>query len=114
MDSVVDPRGDNASDYSDWQSGIRFSYPLVDYITLLLSSTYSVRDNDVQGPEEVGELEDTNDYRTWSSRIATSFALTREVDFTTSAQHIERYSDSDRLEYSRDIFAATLTYSHEF
>jgi len=120
--SMVEPSTEARNEYRDWTSGFEMSYPLVRYITLLFQSTYSVRNNTTESGAPEEELEDLqevadqelrNDYTTWQTRIGTKFSLMREIDFTTYAEHIERYSDSEDLEYERDILAAYLTYTHE-
>ena len=104
--------------YSTWASGLQFAYPLVDYITLNGSTVYTDRRS--RAPDEavedlrVDELESRSDYQTWASRIGTSFGIMRELRFNTYVEHVERYSDSDDLEYSRDTFGANLVYSHQF
>ena len=40
--------------------------------------------------------------------------VTSSITFSAEAHHIERFSDSEDLEYERDIFLALLTYRHEF
>lgn len=101
-------------EYSDWSSGVNASLPLSRAISLVFDSTYSVRSNKGVTDPQVKDLEWLNNYNTWSSRIGTSFGITREVDFTTYLQHIDRSSDSDVLKYSRNVFAATFTYTHQF
>jgi hypothetical protein len=131
----VDPSGEDPSDYSDWSTTAQLNYPVVPYMTLVFSTTYDVRDNSEQVPvaqdtdEEASDsgdgveqasvslptdIEEGNDYGTWSSRVGTSFAVLENLDFSVYAQHVVRISDSEDLEYERDTISATLTYSHEF
>lgn len=110
--NFVEPGRRSMNEYSDWTSGLNVSYPLVPYITLLLSTTYSVREN--KGAVLAGVDEEWRaDYNTWSSRIGTSFSLMRDIKFSTNFQHAERESDSENLDYERDIFSAVFTYSHK-
>ena len=102
----------SVNEYTDWNSGLSLSYPLVEYITLLFSTAYSVRKN--EAGEFAGIDEDLRtDYRTWSSKVGTSFSVTRNVEFTTSFRHVERESDSEALDFERDIFTAVFTYKYQ-
>jgi hypothetical protein len=111
---VVDPSSRTVNEYSDWVSGASVSYPIIPAIRLQLSSIYSVRDNKVRfdGGEVDPEFE--ADYETWTSRIGTSFAVTRSIDFTAYAQHAERDSDAADLAYTQDLVGATFTYNYKF
>lgn len=121
--SFVEPSNDDETEYRDWISGINASYPLVSYITMMFSSTYSTRENlyketgstsDTKWLDEFGIVTTHNDYSTWISSIGTSFAVTRSIKFSVSARHVERMSDIETLEYSRDIVTADLLYAHQF
>ena len=107
----VEPSSDSVNAYRDWSSGLEVSYPLRPYINLQFSSKYSVRQNrdTVEGDEEW-----VYDYDTWSTRLGTSFAVTRKIDFTTYVQHVERYSNSEQLEYERDTISGVFTFRHRF
>jgi hypothetical protein len=109
----VEPSGDQVSSYRDWQSGVRCSYPLTGFATLIASSVYSIRENNAR-EDQAGELEDRSDYETWSSRVGTSFSITKNLTFLTYYEHVERYSDASDLTYSRDIFEARFSYRHQF
>jgi len=125
--SSVDPQVDNVNQYTDWYSGISITHtiyvdlPLVykehygNYITLILSSTYDVRDNGGLAGAALRDPEWEGRYATWVSKIGTSFPLIWDpLSFSTSLEHIERTSDIPDLAYDRDIFEAKLTYSHKF
>ena len=121
--SRVSPTLEKESDYRNWSAGVVVTYPLLSFATFTFSSTYTLRDNRQRdlaeaaaeaADEEELEAEDVNDYETWANRVSTGFRITRQTTFTTSYSHIERYSDSEVLEYERDVFAALLTYSHQF
>lgn len=106
-------------EYTDWVSGVRMSLPVTSLVAIDLSTTYSIRENNGGGSNgEESSIELTSDYNTWSSRIGTSVPLMRRdrsgVVFAAYAEHIERSGDSDVLNYSRNIIAATLTYTHMF
>ena len=64
--------------------------------------------------DEDEDLEFSNDYETWVTRVGTSFRLTERLTFSSYAQHTERYSDAEDLEYTRDTLAAYLTYHRQF
>lgn len=103
-------------DYDTWRSGIDASYPLTRYIRLVGSTDYSRRGARGSTPQLDPDLDPEllYDYNTWVSRIGTSFALTKKIGFSTYYQHIKRDSDSEDLAYTRDIFAATCSFSHQF
>jgi hypothetical protein len=100
-------------DYSDWVTGVDLSYPLVEFIRLYVSSSYSVRSNEETDNEALAE-EYLYDYNTWRTRLGTGFNVTESVKFNTYVQRLTRTSDSANLDYERDTFAATFTYSHQF
>ncbi|MCK5850108.1 MAG: hypothetical protein KAH23_04270 [Kiritimatiellae bacterium] len=110
--SEVVPSEEGENEYRNWASGVDAVYPIVSYIKLLLSSVYTMRMNE-KGVADSDE-EWLNDYNTWSTRMGTSFSLTKNIDFTTYVQHVDRTSDSETLEYERDTFAATFTFKHKF
>lgn len=124
----VEPVGPGVSGYSDWSSGFNASYPIVRYVALQLSSTYTVRDNGtlaaVEGAEESAStqagFESTNDYATWVSRAATAFGIWRsrdidaEATFSTYVEHAARISDTPELEYTRDIVGADIVLIKKF
>lgn len=113
-----EPAGDETSGYRDWVYGAGVSHLLTRRVTVTLTSTYSVRENtnvDVLTEEEqAADPENANDYETWVTRLSTGFQLTKHVTFDTYAEHAERFSDSEDLAYSRDTFAAYLSYQHQF
>jgi len=110
--SDVAPSG-GETQYSDWGTTLSVSYPLASYMGLNFQTSYYVRDN-TEDLREDADIQDSNDYETWATRIGTSFAVTKTIDFTTYAQHIERLSDAGSLEYERDIIEAIFRYSHQF
>jgi len=118
----VDPEREYVSKYSDWRSGAEASFALTLSTKLLLSSSYSTRDNDegTLSIEEDADYTDVemeewdNDYSTWNSSIGLSCAVFEDLDFTAQFQHVDRDSDSDSLSYSRDVVTAAFTYTHQF
>ncbi|MBN1557618.1 MAG: hypothetical protein JW951_05685 [Lentisphaerae bacterium] len=114
------------NDYTDWTTRLHYEYPLISFITLLFDAYYQVRDNDELNDAEpilqegedgvlyLPDLEEREDYTTWSAQVGTSFGIMENVDFRTYAQHIERDSDAEDLAYERNILSAMFTYSHEF
>jgi len=111
---VVYPSSDLVNGYSDWTSGIDFSYPLADRVALLGTTAYSQRRNEAVAATGVVDEEWSNDYATWLSRLGTSVAVNRKINFVTYAEHIQRWSDANELEYVRDIFEAMFVYRHQF
>lgn len=113
--NVVEPSSVGVREYDDWTSGVTVDYPLVRYITLHMLSAYTVRRNRGTVLDEADvPTEELFDHTTWRSRIGTSFRLTRSVTFNTYVQRVKRESDSDDLAFVRNIFEATLKYSHQF
>lgn len=108
----VDPTGNGAGEYSDWVVKVSAVYPIIRGVALNASSTYGARNNS----GVIAAVDETlrSDYSTWISGIGTSFALTKKIALNTYAQHVERYSTTEALEYTREIFAATLVYRHQF
>jgi hypothetical protein len=114
--AIVDPNGrENVNGYSDWATELSLTVPLVqDFMSLELSSRYTERVNE-KTETKTGSAEWHSDYSTWVHRAGTSFLVCDEVTFSTAYTRMDRKSDDDeRLAYSRDVFEATLTYSHEF
>jgi len=111
--SNIRPSASALNEYSDWTSGLNWTYPLSRAVDLKLSSVYSVRENDTL-LTATGEPELDNDYETWTTRAGTGFRLTRSIDFDAYVEHVERTSDAADLAYTRDTVAATLTYRHDF
>jgi hypothetical protein len=104
----------DTTDYTDWINGLTFTYPLLRYMTLVADTSYSIRDN-AETDDPVGlDLTEVDDYDTWVSQIGTAIAITRNIEFTPYVQHTERYSDNPELEYTRNLFSAMFTYSHQF
>jgi len=120
---AVEPTLDSDTKYTDWRNGVRITYPLTHIVTLVGSSEYAIRDNQAYSGDvdtrgeltgDVEEAENRSDYDTWTSRLGTSFGLTKKIDFNTYIQHYERISDDKDLEFTRDTFAANLVFSHQF
>ncbi len=119
--SLVEPSRADDNAYRDWVSGAKIKYPLIQYVDILVSSTYSIRENEVEQAgggagwmDDFDQLASQNDYSTWVSSIGTAFAITKSIKFNTSVQRIDRISDIPELEYQRDVFSANLLYSHQF
>ena len=107
----VTPSDSNVNAYRNWDTGFDASCPVVSYMVLSFATSYSVRENK---PTASGDEEWRNDYDTWSTKLGTSVAVTRKIDFTTYVQHVERLSDSEDLEYERDTVSAVFTFKHRF
>ncbi len=108
-------------EYTDWTSGAGISVPVTSMVSIEASTAYSVRKNsasDAGADDTATGVELTGDYNTWTSRIGTSVPVMKRnrsgVMFTAYAEHIERSSDVEVLEYSRNIIAANLTYTRVF
>lgn len=117
--TAADPTLAGENDYSTWRNGVKITYPLTRFIDLQASTDYTLRRNgNVDNVNNLtGELdipENTSDYDTWTSRLGTSFSLTKTIDFVTYLQHQERISDDPDLEFTRDTFYANFVYTHQF
>ncbi len=117
--SLVTPSRETRSEYTNWRTHASLSYPLfrgIDFVYLVLDSTYTMRENRSVKPDvDLGdEPEAINDYTTWVSRIGTRFHVTKGITFQTYYQRAERSSDSNDLAYTRDTFEARATYNHQF
>ncbi len=112
--STVEPEGDTFNKYSDWTTAMDLSLPVTRFVNVLCSAQYAVRNNEEVGGSQLTDPEYTSNYDTLSARLGTRFSVTSSIDFDVYAQHINRSSDNPDLEYSRDIFAGTFTYSHAF
>ena len=111
--STVRPSAAALNEYKDWTTGLTWTYPLSRSVDLRLTSTYSERENETV-LVETGEVEWESDYSTWVTRVGTRFEVTRSIDFDFYAQHVDRTSESESLDYQRDTVAATFTYRHDF
>ena len=111
--SEVEPSAEALGRYKDWSAGVSWTYPLSRAADLHLTSTYSQRENETL-VTDAGEVEWSNDYETWVTRLGTGFKVTRRINFDFFAQHVERTSDDERLAYKRDTVAATFTCRHDF
>jgi hypothetical protein len=101
-----------APDYSRWDTGLRVDYPLTMFLTLNGSSSYIIRKNRDTSDGVSLDPELANDYDSWNSRIGAVVAVTEKIEFHTYYQHVERISDSEDLDYTRDIVSAVFTYKH--
>jgi hypothetical protein len=110
----VEPQVAEFSDYTSWLSSLNIGLPMTRSIGLLFSASYAARANGVSASTDLSDPEYTSDYDTLSLRLGTSFSVTRRIDFTIYAQHIDRMSDNENLDYSRDILAGTFSFSHAF
>jgi len=109
----VEPSSPDVNGYSDWISGVDLTHPLTQSANLFATSYYDARNNRTAVSANA-DPEWTNNYATWVSRIGTSLTLTKSIDFVTYFEHVERYSASSQLAYSRDVFEATFYYRHQF
>ena len=113
--SIVEPSDINIREYDNWTSGVTVEYPLIRYVALHFLSSYAIRANTgTVINEENLPVEERFDHRTWTTRLGTSFDLTKKIKFDAYAMRVRRTSESDDLEYIRDIVAATLKYTHQF
>jgi len=113
--SVVEPSDLNVREYDNWTSGLTIDYPLTRSVTLNFLSQYAIRANTGTVVNEANlPVEERFDYTTWTTRLGTTFNLTKTITFNTYAARVRRTSDSDDLEYTRDIVAAILRYTHQF
>ncbi len=116
--SLVETSQDVSGKYVNWANSLRISRELLSFLTLDFDAMYAVRDNEFDAAFDTGaesvDVEWSTDYDTWSGRVGTTFALTKKIDFRTSFQHVERMSDSEDLDYTRDMYEAMFVYAHDF
>lgn len=116
--SLVETSSDITGDYLDWRNGIEISRELLAWLTLDFDAWYTIRENKtVASSDATGldtDIEWRNDYDTWMGRLGTTFNLTEKLDFRTYYQYVERLSESEDLEYNRDIFVAQFSFTHKF
>lgn len=104
------------TDYRDWLHQLSLFYPLTRFVTLSAVTQYGIRDED-EGPSgAVDAIEETfhDDYETWTTRLGTTFHLTKRLVAAAVAEHVERFSDSDDVAFTRDTVALTCTYTYDF
>jgi hypothetical protein len=113
--STFSPQDDDRNGYSDWETSLRLDHQLTRLMRLTFNTTYSVRSNDVESEDIISEDPDLNDdYETLSFRLGSSMRLTKKTNFSAYAEHADRTSDNEDLAYTRDVIAATLTWTHKF
>ncbi len=113
--SMYSPQDDDRSGYSDWMTALSLRNQLTRLIMLNFRTGYSIRMNDAPVGEIDPETPDINsDYETFTIRLGAGMRITRKTVFNAYVEHADRTSDNDDLAYTRDIIAATLTWSHQF
>ena len=102
--------------YWDWDTTLGVTYHLARFWSIDLNTTYSIRDNEAY----LGEDEDdappdlTDDYKTWTTILRTSYDFTEHWSFTAFASHVDRRADSDDLTYVRSTAGTTVVYPRSF
>jgi len=115
--SSFDPQDGGRSGYDDWSISLALRHQLTRLLALSFSSQYSVRMNDPVDTDDAIDPDTPdlyNDYETLTIRLGSSMRLTKKTSFSAYAEHADRMSDNDDLAYTRDVIAATLTWSHKF
>jgi len=110
------PQDENRNGYSDWTTGLSLRHQLTRLLELSLSTRYAIRKNDTSSTAATDTTTpDLNsDYETLSVRLGMGMRLTQKMQFSTYVEHADRTSDNENLAYTRDVFAATITWSHKF
>ncbi len=110
--SRFDPVESDRNGWADWTSRLQVSQRMTRLVNMSFMTAYSARWNkttDFQVP-----IDASADFTTWVTRLSMSMPLTRHIDFTAYAEHAERDSDAAELRYTRDMIAASATWSHRF
>lgn len=101
------------SSYMNWITMISLTHQLSRLIGLEFMMSYDIRNN--EGSSSVENATDTSaDYQTWITRLSTGLPITEKTRFGAYVEHIQRMSDASNLEYTREIFGLTLSWSHQF
>ncbi len=113
----LEPQGSTRNGYSDWSVGVALRHQLTRLLALSFSTRYAIRMN--EDVEEGSEIDPNtpdlySDYETLSIRLGSTMRVTKKTAFNAYAEHADRTSDSDNLAYTRDVIAATLTWTHKF
>jgi len=113
--AIFDPQDSERGGYSDWSTSLNLRHQLTRLLRLDFTTAYDMRMNDASTvPVDPDTPDLTSDYQTWTIRLGTRMPLTRKTNFDAYAEHADRMSDNDNLAYTRDVIAATLTWSHKF
>jgi len=113
--SSFDPQDAGRNGYSDWMIGLSLAHRRTRLLQVSLATSYGIRLND-----DIGGLADPNtpgissDYETWTIRLGAGMRLSKKTNFSAYAEHADRTSDNDSLAYTRDVIAATVTWTHQF
>jgi hypothetical protein len=110
---TVTPVVEGVPEYSDAAFGFNSSIPLTSFAALKISTKYAMMMNG-EAEEGIEEAEWLYDYDTWTSSIGTGFRLTDKVDFELSVSRVERLSEAEELEYTRDYVSGFFRYTHPF
>ena len=113
----LEPQGSTRNGYSDWSIGVALRHQLTRLLQLSFSTRYTMRIN--EAVEEGSEIDSTtpdlySDYETLAIRLGAQMPLTKKTSFNAYAEHADRTSESEDLAYTRDVIAATLTWTHKF
>jgi hypothetical protein len=113
--SASKPEESTRNGYTDWTTMLTLRHQLTRLLELAFTTRYAIRKNEASSLETVADTADLNsDYETLSVRLGTGCALTRKTRFETYIEHAERMSENENLAYTRDVFAITLTWAHDF
>ncbi len=107
----VEPTTNDQNAYDAWVSGIRADYPLFGFLVLDGGWEYVVREN--KRIVDSVNIENNEDYSTQRLRIGTGVQIMKDVAFRVNAERSERTSNDDRLDFTRDTYQATLSWSRK-
>jgi hypothetical protein len=117
--ATLDPQEATRSGYSDWTTRLQLGHQLTRLLRLTFLTSYAQRKTDASASAAAaataaGTQDATSDYDTWTVRLGGSMPLTKKTAFSTYVEHVDRMSDNENLAYTRDVIAATITWSHDF
>ena len=102
--------------YTDWMNHLSASRPLTKDLTLTMASVYTMRMNTApaQGDIGYGDVYMNSDYDTWVTTVGFIQTLGKRLKLYTYVEHLERMSNSQLLQVSRNTVGMTLGYYYDF
>jgi hypothetical protein len=112
---LFNPVGDVRNSYSNWRTALNLRYQLTRRFQLIFDTSYDIRMNDPYLGDPDPDTPDINsDYNTWVIRLGTGTPISKKTTFEIYAEHADRTSDNEDMEYSQNAIVASLNWSHKF
>lgn len=115
--TIYNPVGEYRNSYSDWMNSLELRHRLTREWELIFNTSYDMRMNDPfdnAGGGNPGSADVSSDYNTWVIHLGTGRNITRKTRFEIYAEHADRSSDNEDLEYTQDAIVASLNWEHKF